>query len=99
KPVDATGEMPDGTQFNGVVELKRYVIEKRSEDFARNLARRLLAFALGRELKVYDEPAVKIIVERAAGDHYRARAVVKAIVSSYPFLNQHPNPELFADSP
>ncbi len=100
KPVDATGVMPDGTEFNGVVELKRYVIEKRGEDFARNLAKRLLAFALGRELKVYDEPAVQSIVEGAAADGYRARAVVKAIVGSYPFLHQHPDPELtFADSP
>ncbi|MCB1077340.1 MAG: DUF1588 domain-containing protein, partial [Verrucomicrobiae bacterium] len=98
KPVDATGVLPDGTAFNGIVELKRYIVEHRREDFAANVARRLLAFALGRELKVYDEPAVQHLVESTASDGYRARALVKAVVLSYPFLHQHPEPELFPDS-
>ena len=99
KPVDATGKMPDGTELNGVVELKRYLIEHRGEDIARNITERLLMFALGRELKFFDEPSVQTILESAAADGYRARAVVKQIVLSYPFLHQHPNPELSFETP
>lgn len=96
RPVDATGVMPDGTEFTGVTELKRYLVEERADDFTRNVAERMLAFALGRELKVYDEPAVQAIVEATVSKGYRARALVKAVVLSYPFLNQHPEPEIFA---
>lgn len=95
QPVDATGVMPDGTEFTGVAELKDYLTESRAEEFVRNVAERLLAFALGRELKTYDEPAVQQIVEATRSSDDRARALVKAVVLSYPFLNQHPNPDVF----
>jgi len=91
KPVDATGVMPDGTAFSGVVELKRYLLEHRRDDFLRNVTDRLLAFLLGRELQYYDEPAIAKIVEATKSDGYRARTLVKQVVMSYPFLNQHPS--------
>ncbi|MDF1816557.1 MAG: DUF1592 domain-containing protein [Verrucomicrobiales bacterium] len=93
KPVDARGELPDGTTFNGVDDLRNYILETRKDDFARIVVERLLSYALGRELQTYDEPAITGILEQTWANGYPARAVIEAIVSSYPFRNQHPEAE------
>ena len=92
--VDATGTLPDGTEFEGVAELRDYLAGERLDDFAENLARRLLAFALGRELQVYDEPALEAILAKTRAADYRARGLVEEVVLSYPFTHQHVSPEL-----
>ena len=91
KPIDARGELPDGTVFQGAQDLRNYIIEKRKEDFARIFVERLLSYALGRELQTYDEPAIVRILEKTRPDHYRARDIIEAIATSYPFRNQHPD--------
>lgn len=94
KPIDATGELPDGSTFRGVEGLREYVVERRREDFVETVAGKLLRYALGRDLQVYDEPALAEVVEATLADGSRARALVEAIVLSYPFRHQHPSPEL-----
>lgn len=84
-PVDARGELPDGTAFDGIVELKAYLRRARADEFVRSVARNLLTYALGRSLDYYDEPVLTKILEAAKADGYRARTLLKEIVRSYPF--------------
>ena len=49
---------------------------------------RLLAFALGRELQYFDEPAVEKIFTAVEADDYRAVTLIEQIVQSYPFQYQ-----------
>lgn len=93
-PKDTIGTLPDGNSFEGVAGLRDYLAEHRGDDFAESLVERLLAYALGRELQVYDEPVVAEILEKTAPGGYRGRALVEAIVLSYPFTHQHRSPEL-----
>ena len=83
--IDASGTMPDGRRLRGAADLKNYLINERADDFARALIKALLAYALGRELEYFDEYAIRTITEALKADHYRARSLVQAIVSSYPF--------------
>ena len=46
----------------------REVLLERQDEFRRNLAIRLLAFALGRELQFFDDPVIEGIAGRVAGD-------------------------------
>ena len=46
----------------------------------------MLAYALGRQLEYYDEPAVRKILAQLEADDYRFQTLIKAIVNSYPFL-------------
>ena len=46
---------------------------------------KVLAYALGRQLEYYDEPAVRDIITRLEGDDYRYRTLLQAVVESYPF--------------
>jgi len=91
-PVDSSGVMPDGFAFEGPVELKDYIRSQRQDQFVRNLSERMLAFALGRELKHYDEGPILKIIDALENNQYSGRALIEEVVLSYPFRNQHPNP-------
>jgi hypothetical protein len=84
QPVDASGGLPDGSQFTGVSGLEAALL-KRPEIFVGTLAEKLLTFALGRGVEYYDGPAVREVVRKARAADYRFSALIGAIVSSTPF--------------
>lgn len=86
-PIDAAGELPGGKQFTSPHELKD-IIAARQNEMARNLAEKLLAYVLCRQLNGYDEIVVDRIVEATARDGYRMQSLLTEIVTSYPFLNR-----------
>ncbi|NQV28940.1 MAG: DUF1592 domain-containing protein [Rhodopirellula sp.] len=88
KPIDAKGELPGGITFDGPVELKAYLVAERKTEFTRNLTRRLLSFALGRELQYFDEPSIEKIVNAVEAANYSSRELLNQIVLSYPFQYQ-----------
>lgn len=88
RPVDASGTLPDGTTFSGPSELKRWLSNDEDRSLARNLTRRLLAFALGRELQYYDLPLVDEIVSRIRVDGNRSRSLIREVVTSDAFRIQ-----------
>lgn len=87
-PVDASGVLTSGEKFNGAVELKAALMKKK-DDCVRNLAERMLAYALGRGLENYDAQAVKVIVDSVKKDDYKGATLVREIVLSYPFRFRH----------
>jgi mono/diheme cytochrome c family protein len=84
KPIDASGQTPDGHAFNGPAELRQLVVA-RQERFVAALTSKLMTYALGRGLEYYDAPAVRKIVRDAAPSQYRWSAIVLGIVRSLPF--------------
>lgn len=86
-PIDAAGELPGGKRFASPQELKN-IIAGRQDELARNLAEKLLAFVLCRQMVGYDELVVDRVVETIARDGYRMQALITEIVTSYPFLNR-----------
>ncbi|MEP4079438.1 DUF1592 domain-containing protein [Haloferula sp.] len=84
-PIDNEGIMPDGSTFQGSVELKKYLMVNRREDIINNLCERMLSFALGRELGEHDKPTVLGIFNEVARENCEATKLVEAIVFSYPF--------------
>lgn len=87
QPVDSVGKLANGREFSGPVELKRILLE-RKEEFARNVSRQMLKFALGRELRYYDERTVNEASRRFISGGYRPSKLVEAIVESLPFRQQ-----------
>jgi hypothetical protein len=69
RPVDATGGLPDGSEFEGVTGLERA----------------LLTFALGRIVDDRDAPAIRKIVRDARAKDYRFSSLILGIASSTPF--------------
>jgi hypothetical protein len=84
QPVDASGGLPDGTEFEGVGGLEQALLE-RPELFVQTLTEKLLTFALGRGVEYYDAPAVRRILRNARDNEYRFSSLVLGIVNSVPF--------------
>ena len=82
-PIDASGALPDGTKFQGPVELRRLLLA-RQQQLVTTVAEKLLTYALGRGVEHYDMPAIRKIT-REAGPDYRWSAIVMGIVRSSPF--------------
>jgi mono/diheme cytochrome c family protein len=83
-PIDASASLPDGTRFEGVVGLRKLLLDRRA-DFVRTLSEKMLAYAIGRSVEYYDLPVVRQIARSAAPSDYRWSAVILAIVKSTPF--------------
>jgi hypothetical protein len=84
QPVDASGGLPDGSQFTGVGGLEKALLQ-RPEIFVGTLTEKLLTFALGRGVEYYDGPAVREVLRQARAADYRFSALIVAIVRSTPF--------------
>ena len=85
--IDAAGELPGEKRFSSPRELKA-IIAARKDELAQNLTRKLLAYALCRQLEGYDEIVVDQLMETIAKDGYRMQTLISEIVTSYPFVNR-----------
>jgi hypothetical protein len=84
--IDPSGQLPGNQHFTGPAELMPVLAEQKRDAFARCLSEKLLTYGLGRGLGPYDRCAVNSILEQLSGDGYRFSVLVKAIVTSDPFL-------------
>jgi hypothetical protein len=87
KPIDARGELPDGTVFEGPDQLKAALMRKK-DLFVRNFVNKVLGYALGRGLTLQDSCTVDSIVAEVERNNYRAQALVNAVAMSVPFRYQ-----------
>ncbi|QDU75863.1 hypothetical protein Pan97_29050 [Bremerella volcania] len=85
QPVDASGELPDGSFLSGIDALEKFFLE-RPEIFATTIVEKLMTYALGRGIESYDGPAIRRVVSDAERDNYQFSTLVKGIVLSPPFL-------------
>ena len=83
-PIDASGELADGTKINGAVSLRNALVN-RPDVFAGTFSEKLLIYALGRGLDYRDMPAVRSILRDAGASQYRFSSLVLAVVRSTPF--------------
>ena len=82
--IDASGTLTDGTPVDGPGTL-RQALRGRGGNFVTTVAEKLLTYAIGRGVESFDGPAVRRIVDAAAGEGYRWSALVEGIVRSTPF--------------
>jgi hypothetical protein len=82
-PIDATGQLADGTKVDGVVTLRKALLN-RPDVFVSTITQKLLTYGLGRGVTYGDMPTVRAIVRQAAPD-YRFSSIVLGIVRSAPF--------------
>ena len=85
--IDSAGKLPNGKEFSTPAELKR-LLAKREADLARNLTKRLMAYALGRQLKGYDGVVIDQLMVKIATDNYRIRTIITEVITSYLFTHR-----------
>ena len=83
-PIDASGQLMDGTKINGVVALRQALL-RQPEMFVGTLTEKLMTYGLGRGVAYYDMPAIRSIVRDSAQQKYRFSSLILGIVRSTPF--------------
>lgn len=86
-PIDTRGELYDGTEIASSAELVEALL-RRPEPLVRTFTQNLMAYALGRRVEYFDQPAVRAIEREAAAEGYRLSAFVRGIVLSDAFRVQ-----------
>lgn len=82
--IDSAGQLPSGETFSGPAELKS-VLMNRSGDFRRHFVRKLLGFALGRELNKFDVCVIDSSLKKLDEHENRSHVLIEEIAMSYPF--------------
>lgn len=83
-PIDASGQLADGTNVNGVVSLRKAILA-RPEVFVGTVTEKLMIYGLGRGLEPPDMPAVRKIVRDTAPQNYKLQSIIIGVVQSVPF--------------
>jgi hypothetical protein len=83
-PVDASGDLYDGTKMNGPVGLRAALL-KHADGVILSFTESLMTYAVGRRVEHYDMPAIRAIVRDAAKHDNRMSAFILGVVKSAPF--------------
>jgi len=86
-PLDTRGELYDGTPVTSPTELNRALLD-RPIPLVRTFTQNLMAYAIGRRVEYYDQPAVRAIVRQAEEEDYRMSSFVLGVVRSDAFQMQ-----------
>jgi len=91
-PIDAAGTLPGGVSFNGPVELRRILLDRRDE-FVDCLVGKMLTFALGRGLESYDRRTTDAIAAAMKRNGDRFSVLIEQIVRSEAFQKRNGRPK------
>ena len=83
-PVDAVGDLYDGTRMDGEAGLRSALIAHK-DAFLLSFTEHLMTYALGRRVDASDMPAVRAVIRQAARRDYKISAFVQGIVASEQF--------------
>lgn len=83
-PIDASGQLPGGDTFKDVSEFRQH-LRKRESQFTRNLTRKLLTYAIGRDVEIGDRPVIEAIVKEMQSNDGGLRDLITLIVLSDSF--------------
>ncbi|HEY1898795.1 MAG TPA: DUF1592 domain-containing protein [Steroidobacteraceae bacterium] len=85
--IDPTSALSSGIVLHGPIDLRHY-LTRRPDQFPTTVTKRLMMYALNRELEYYDMPEVRQIVHAAAASNYTFAAIITGIVNSDAFRRQ-----------
>ena len=83
--VDTTTKLVDGRTIEGINGLRDYLLTERRIDVVRQFCRKLLGFALGREVQLSDELLLTDMRRKLEANDYRFSLAVETIVTSRQF--------------
>jgi len=93
-PIDATGQLPDGTKIAGLDDLRQALVNRPDHQFVQAFTENLMTYALGRSLDYHDMPTVRRIVRQAGAANYTFRSIVLGVISSDAFRKKDAEDQL-----
>jgi hypothetical protein len=89
--IDDTGELKDGTKFQGLDGLRTY-LKKNEPNFTAQFSRKLLGYSLGRQTLPSDKALIAQMQDSLAKNNGKFSAAVLTIIRSRQFLNRRGEP-------
>lgn len=83
-PLDLRGQMYDGVEITKPADLTKSLLS-RPIPIVRSFTENLMAYAIGRRVEDYDQPAIRQMSAEVAKQEYRISAFVMAVVNSKAF--------------
>jgi hypothetical protein len=83
-PLDTKGDYYDGTPVTTPAELTRALM-KRPVPLVRTFTENLLAYALGRRVESFDQPAIRAIARAAAANDNHLSSFILGVIKSDAF--------------
>jgi hypothetical protein len=96
--IDTRASLQDGTTFEGLPGLQRYLLENRNE-FTKQFCRKLLGYALGRTVELSDEQLLVEMQTQLEQNEFRFSAAVLPIVKSRQFRRHRSQNDPLENSP
>jgi len=90
-PLDTKGEYYDGTPVSTPAE-RLNALMKRPVPLVRTFTENLLAYALGRRVEYFDQPAIRAIGKAAEANEYRMSSFILGVVKSDAFQMKKAEP-------
>ena len=83
--IERESTLSNGVKVDGVGQLKEYLVNHRKGDFAKGLVKRILAYALSRDIDYHDEDLVNHLADHFEQSNYSVPTLIVEIVQSEPF--------------
>ena len=84
RPLDATGQLSDGTKLDGPASLRAALLSHQ-DVFLETFAENLMMYALGRRIEYYDMPTIRAIARAAGRNDNHVSGFILGIVNSGAF--------------
>jgi mono/diheme cytochrome c family protein len=97
-PIETTAQLSSGVVLHGPADLRGY-LNSRPDQFPTTVTRRLMMYALNREIEYFDMPQVRQIVRDAAASNYTFASIITGVVNSDSFRRQGPEVQSTKEAP
>ena len=87
--IDPTTVMTSGLELHSPADLRRFLMS-RQDQFPTTVTKRLMMYALNREVEYFDMPQVREIVRKAKANNYTFASILTGVINSDAFRRQGP---------
>ena len=87
-PIESVTLLPNGSEVDGMKQLKRYLLDHEKRRFSRALTSRLLEYSIGRSITLQDHNEIESLTDRFEQGDYRMSDLIVEIVKSDSFQNK-----------
>lgn len=82
---DTATSLPDGTQIEGWLGLREYLLQQRRDEFTKQFCKKLLGYSLGRAVQLSDQSLIDEMEKSLKENEYRISAAFNKILESQQF--------------
>jgi len=86
-PIDVGGTMPNGKTFQTTAEMRTILLASMPQ-VSHCLIEKIMTYALGRGMQIYDNRSIEQINKTLASDGYRFQTLIYEVVRSLPFQSR-----------